>query len=121
MMASRWAYEALTVHQFKKNDYQSELFDLEWIESNVIYDMQFLIPALEQEVETAKEILVNDPGHTELKNHLRTVRKWLSSIYLAEAYPGLEQIQQGKLLYGGRRGSDYSLVTSVPVSTSETP
>ncbi len=91
MMVSRWAYEALAVHQFRANGYQSELFDLELLESNVIYDMQFLVPAIEQEVEATLKLLRNQ-GHKDLQKKLGTIKNALSSIFLTEPYPEIDRI-----------------------------
>ncbi len=56
LMASRWAYEALIVNQFVNNRYQDDFYDHEMLESNVTYDMQFLIPTLIQEIQDANDI-----------------------------------------------------------------
>jgi hypothetical protein len=51
MMTSRWAYEALTVAQFKNNDFQSQTFDLERMESVVDYKQVYYIPKIEELLE----------------------------------------------------------------------
>ncbi len=48
MMASRWAYEALAVHQFKENSYQREFFDLEKAESQFDFQSSFLANELDK-------------------------------------------------------------------------
>lgn len=100
MMVSRWAYEALTVRQFQENEYQKDLFDLEWIESNVIYDMQFLVPAIIQELQAAILIVQNDPDSPSLQKRLGTAHNALSSIYLTQVYPGLEKINKENFSQG---------------------
>jgi ABC-type multidrug transport system ATPase subunit len=93
IMASRWAYEALAIHQFRGNLYQKDLFDLEMLESNVTYDMQFLVPAIIQEIEDAMEIHSStgrDQG--DLQDRLFTVRDAMSSIFLTGTYPRLDQL-----------------------------
>ncbi|MCK5137508.1 MAG: ATP-binding cassette domain-containing protein [Bacteroidales bacterium] len=92
LMTSRWAYEALAVNQFMNNRYQNDLYDLEMLESNITYDMQFLIPALIQEIEDASEIFRNGQDDHSLRKHLSTIRKGLLSIFLTGTYPGLEKI-----------------------------
>lgn len=42
MMASRWAYEAMAVYQFKNNDYESEFYDYERAESNADFKAAYL-------------------------------------------------------------------------------
>jgi ABC-type multidrug transport system ATPase subunit len=46
LMASRWAYEGLSVDQFKNNKYQSQLYDIEYMESNATYCSNYWIPEL---------------------------------------------------------------------------
>jgi len=94
LMASRWAYEALTVNQFVNNKYQDDFFDLEMLESNVIFDMQFLIPTLIQEIQDASGIYMNDPAGNDLKERLGTIRDGISSIFLTGTYPGLQHLYQ---------------------------
>ncbi len=46
LMASRWAYEALAVNQFKNNDYEQFIFDVESKISDAVYRTNFVIPEL---------------------------------------------------------------------------
>jgi len=46
LMASRWAYEALVVNQFRNNDYESSLFEAEKEEANVLYYLNYLLPEI---------------------------------------------------------------------------
>ncbi len=46
-MGSRWAYEALTVEQFKNNDYEKMYFDIDQELSHINYYQAYLIPELE--------------------------------------------------------------------------
>ena len=48
LMTSRWAYEALMVEQFNKNDFQEQFFDFEKKMSDASYKASFLIPELSQ-------------------------------------------------------------------------
>jgi len=87
MMPSRWAYEALAVNQFVNNDYQKPLFEIEKLESNINYDMQFLIPALVQAAEDA--VFFKNQGADEMKlsAKLGTIQNSLSTIHLANSFP----------------------------------
>ncbi len=90
-MASRWAYEALVVNQFANNAYQKPLFEAERLESNISYDMQFLIPALSHELEDA--ISCQESGRElALSASLYTIESALSSISLTTPYPYQERI-----------------------------
>jgi energy-coupling factor transporter ATP-binding protein EcfA2 len=46
-MASRWAYEALIVNQFKNNEFEQDYFDIEKLESMADYKQVYYIPKLE--------------------------------------------------------------------------
>ncbi len=48
MMASRWAYEAMAVHQFKNNDYQAPYYDLEKTESVADFKAAYLVEELKK-------------------------------------------------------------------------
>ena len=48
LMTSRWAYEALMVEQYSKNDFQEQFFDFEKQMSDASYKASFLIPELSQ-------------------------------------------------------------------------
>jgi len=46
VMASRWAYEALMVNQFRNNAYQKNFYEVDRESANLSYELNFLIPAL---------------------------------------------------------------------------
>jgi ABC transport system ATP-binding/permease protein len=48
MMASRWAYEALAVHQFKENSYEKNFYDFEKAESQFDFYSSFLVNELDK-------------------------------------------------------------------------
>lgn len=50
IMASKWAYEALAVHQFKNNAYQRDLFDLDKQISEATFRKDYWIPELKKKV-----------------------------------------------------------------------
>jgi len=60
LMTSRWAYEALTVEQFKKNSFQKEFFDVEQRMSEASYHISFLIPRLNLMVENLERNYNNE-------------------------------------------------------------
>lgn len=92
MMASRWAYEALSVNQFMNNAYQMPLYETERLESNITYDMQFLVPRLKQEIEDAVVLHQGNTNDQALSASLHTIENALSSIILTSAYPHPEHI-----------------------------
>ena len=54
VMASRWAYEALVVNQFKNNKYEKHFFEVDREQANVLYYVNFLIPELKNRIEDLK-------------------------------------------------------------------
>jgi ABC-type multidrug transport system ATPase subunit len=91
VMASRWAYEALAVNQFQNNAYQKPLFETEMMESNITYDMQFLIPAITHEIQDAMTFL-EENREQELSVSLQTIKNGFSSISLSTPYPNVREI-----------------------------
>ena len=51
LMTARWAYEAMTVEQFKKNKFEEIFYEDEKIISNADYKTSFLIPQLQNKLE----------------------------------------------------------------------
>jgi ABC-type multidrug transport system ATPase subunit len=92
LMTSRWAYEALAVNQFVNNKYQRPLFETERLESNINYDLQFLIPALTNEIEDAIELQKENMYDLKYAESLHTIENGLSSIFLTSPYPNPERI-----------------------------
>ena len=62
VMASKWAYEALAVHQFKDNAYQADLFEFDKAISEATFRKDYWIPELKKKV-----ILLGDDTLTDKK------------------------------------------------------
>ncbi len=75
-MPSRWAYEALMVHQFKDNKYEKVFFDLEKRESTSNFKTVHYIPALQARVDTAEAMLDKEDNisRQKLNNTLQLIR-----------------------------------------------
>ncbi|MFC2137917.1 ATP-binding cassette domain-containing protein, partial [Bacteroidota bacterium] len=50
IMTSRWAFEAITVHQYKKNKYNKEIFPVEMERQQYIFKNSYLIPELKRDI-----------------------------------------------------------------------
>jgi ABC transport system ATP-binding/permease protein len=66
VMASRWAYEALAVTQFKNNRYEKNFFDIEQIESLSNYKQTFYIPELKKILNESVNLSKSDAGEARL-------------------------------------------------------
>jgi hypothetical protein len=64
LMASRWAYEALVVTQFKDNKYQQHFYPVERELANVSWELNFLVPELFNKVNDYEWLISQDkdPG-----------------------------------------------------------
>jgi ABC-type multidrug transport system ATPase subunit len=66
VMASRWAYEALAVTQFKNNRYEKNFFDIEQIESLSNYKQTFYIPELQKILNESVTLSKSDASDSRL-------------------------------------------------------
>jgi ABC transport system ATP-binding/permease protein len=56
LMASRWAFEALAVSQFKDNPFEREFYELDKVMANAEYKRDYLIPTLSSKLEACIEL-----------------------------------------------------------------
>lgn len=70
IMASRWAYEAMVIRQFSANDYQKYYFDIEKQESNVKFDLLFVVP----EIKKALLALKKEPNSAERSQKIKFLK-----------------------------------------------
>jgi hypothetical protein len=73
IMASRWAYEALLVHQFKHNAYQKHFFDDEQIMRNSDYKTVYFIPTLQSKLSSCRKLIGTDQVEL-LESNLKLLR-----------------------------------------------
>lgn len=67
IMASKWAYEALAVHQFKSNNYQEGLFEFDKAISEATFRKDYWIPELKKKVIAATSTIDLDSATDEKK------------------------------------------------------
>lgn len=80
VMASRWAYEALAVNQFRNNNYQKHFFDIEQIESNISYELYHLIPGILEKMNDTQGYLRTDPENPKIQRNVEIIDNSLSNI-----------------------------------------
>ena len=56
IMVTRWAYEAISVAQFKSNEFEKYFYDYEQIASTAIYYNSFLVPDLQLKLEDCQRM-----------------------------------------------------------------
>lgn len=98
IMASRWAYEALVVSQFKHNKFQKIYFKYDKQDSYARFNVLFLIP----ELRDAKDILydgLRDGNISELKNDYLFLVNELKKLSDKNPFEKLEEISFQKLSF----------------------
>ena len=79
IMASKWAYEALAVHQFKTNKYHADLFEYDKAISEATYRKDYWIPELKKKVIALGYILdLKSPEPGKKENALALLRTEIS-------------------------------------------
>lgn len=70
VMASRWAYEALAVHQFKDNKFEKQFYKLDKELKVVEFKKNFWLAKLREKLSTAQNNINDESKKEEIKNHL---------------------------------------------------
>jgi ABC transport system ATP-binding/permease protein len=60
-MPTKWAYEALMVHQFKDNNYEKYFYDLEKLRSNANFKIVYYIPEINRRLDNLMSELNKSP------------------------------------------------------------
>jgi ABC transport system ATP-binding/permease protein len=92
MMASRWAYEALAVYQFKNNSFEQPFYDLDKIEAQSDFRASFLVDELDKRRRTIAENLdeTSDSARQVLQKHLNVIQTTLRNDFYKTGQEGLE-------------------------------
>lgn len=80
IMASRWAYEALAVQQFKANQYQKHFFQIDKEMSVHVYNYNYLIPELQLKIAKCQENVVAQTNEAETKNNLLIIKNEIEKL-----------------------------------------
>jgi ABC transport system ATP-binding/permease protein len=70
LMTSRWAYEALAVNQFKKNDYQKIFFETDRMGSDAAFKINYLLPELSLKLSTIERNIKLNKSYVQTENDL---------------------------------------------------
>lgn len=77
MMASRWAFEALAVNQFKNNEYKSDFYAFDKVMSIADFKKNFWIPKLRAKVDKCESNFINPLHKEETAQDLLMLKKEL--------------------------------------------
>ncbi len=89
MMTSRWAYEALSVEQFRNNRFMREFFDIEQEISNATYLESFLLPSLESSMDETLRFLASGREREQVNLNLEMLEDQLS--LLEDQFPEIHR------------------------------
>ncbi len=78
VMATRWAYEAITVDQFKNNRYEKQIFNYEMDRSQNDWYASFLIERLQQKVTECELVMGDDEYAYQFGNNLYKLEYYIS-------------------------------------------
>ncbi|NJM93543.1 MAG: ABC transporter permease, partial [Cytophagales bacterium] len=92
VMASRWAYEALAVYQFKNNTYQAPYYDMEKIERQADFRSAYLLKKLEDKVNFIHDHFPTDDDSVRslIQKDLRIIREELLKEPFKKPLAGLD-------------------------------
>jgi len=77
LMTSRWAYEALAIHQFKDNEYERLQFDYNMAKSQNSWYASFLLNDLETKRQECEYAIGKDEYRANFENNLMKLRKYI--------------------------------------------
>lgn len=77
LMTTRWAYEAITVEQFRNNHYQKLFFDYDMAISQNDWYASFLIPLLNRKARESELAINKEEYRDHSENNLKKLRKYI--------------------------------------------
>lgn len=91
-MASRWAYEAMAVYQFKNNSFGRPFYELEKEEKQADFKSAYLIPMLENKLQYVMQHIhsENDSVKKVVQKDLRILRKEISKETFRSGIEGID-------------------------------
>jgi ABC-type multidrug transport system ATPase subunit len=80
IMASRWAYEALVVNQFRHNRYQQYFFDIEQRTSDAAYKLNLLLPELSLALNRVEKNIRQNQDHAGTEKDLQLLAREIQAL-----------------------------------------
>lgn len=81
MVASRWAFEALAVEEFKNNDYEKHFYKYEKVNSDASFRYSYLIPELESRLSENINNLSDTSKTEQIKKNFRILRNEIRKLW----------------------------------------
>jgi ABC-type multidrug transport system ATPase subunit len=79
-MASRWAYEALAVNQFKNNRYEKEFFDIDQLISRADYLQAYLVPELRSKLDNLQQNFINGTPQEQISSDMAILKRQMDDL-----------------------------------------
>jgi hypothetical protein len=102
LMASRWAYEALAVTQFKDNEFEKLFYKYDRVISKADYKKEYWVKELQKKVDLAETLLQKNGDKKELEYHLLVLKREIKLEMESKSasfykYNSLENLEPAKL------------------------
>ena len=94
LMVTRWSYEAISVNQFKNNEFEKRFFAYDQKISEADYKTSFLIPELEAKLEVVQRNISNNENLRETSKDLRIIRNELVKLQNDANKPPFEYLNR---------------------------
>ena len=93
LMASRWAYEALVVEQYKNNKFEKIFFGYEQQISETSFKTNFLIPRLISKIEECERNFITGENQQKTETNLNIIKNEINQLKIAAGKPVLDFIE----------------------------
>ena len=80
LMASRWAYEALMVTQFRDNNYQKLFYPVDRESANISWQLNFMIPALNNKINDYESLISRESDSENLKKSEKFIERTINEL-----------------------------------------
>jgi hypothetical protein len=113
IMHTRWAFEAMAVHQFKDNQFNKELFPLDQQIKNAEYNGNFLIPDLQIRLNEMEYLLSSGREQDLAEENMQLVSNELQKLAMMQigtSFGNLEMLDDGQFTHDLYRSLTDSLV-----------
>ncbi len=74
IITARWAFEALTVHQFKNNDFEKNFYIYDKIKSEAHFKKEYWVPALQVKLNMCEKLLESKASKQKIKYNLELLK-----------------------------------------------
>ncbi|MGQ1786734.1 MULTISPECIES: ATP-binding cassette domain-containing protein [unclassified Saccharicrinis] len=78
IITARWAFEALTVHQFKDNDFERNFYLYDKIKSEAHFKKEYWVPALQAKLNQCQKLINTPRSEEKVKDALKLLKDEIS-------------------------------------------